>query len=83
MRTLAQRSARTLGQRVRKHQKNHAQIPARVTVGSHHVIEAIEALATRVRWYERRGYQTPAATLDALRSLCATVGLEPSKVGAP
>jgi hypothetical protein len=71
---------RTLAQRVRKHQGGP--LAQMVNVNSSAVIEAIEALATRVRWYERRGYETPPATLSALRSLCAALNLNPSKVGA-
>jgi hypothetical protein len=74
---------RTFARRVRKHQKNHAAMPLAVSVSSSVVLEAIEALATRVRWYERRGYTTPPQTLAALRSLCAAVGLDASRVGAP
>lgn len=46
-----------------------------------HMQEALDALAVRARWYETRGYDVPARTLDALRAIAATLGVDPTTVG--
>lgn len=45
--------------------------------------EALDALAVRARWYETRGYNVPARTLDALRAIAAALGVDPTTVGRP
>lgn len=45
------------------------------------VAEAIDALAVRCRWYERRLYETPPRTLEALRYFCHIAGVSPIDVG--
>lgn len=44
------------------------------------IVEAVDALAVRARWYVVRQHGIPAMTMTSLRSMCAAVGLDPAKV---
>jgi len=77
-----------LANRVRKHIHKHprsqlATPGLRVPLSTDVIVTAIDALALRARWYERRLYDVPADVTKALRVMCAAVGLDPDKVGGP
>lgn len=42
--------------------------------------ECLDAVLTRVRWYEARNKDTPTRTLNALNHLCRKLGKDPTEL---